>query len=653
MQRDEISMFQSENASGGSASAWNLDPDTTLVRILDLNARQLGKRIAMREKYLGIWQETTWSEVLDTVIECAAGMEHLGFAPGDAVLVLGDNRTRLYKGMVSAGVLCGYAMPVYPDATLDEIRNFLQEAKIRFVLAEDQEQVDKILNLQDPNSPFKSIIYDDPRGLASYPDAELISWDKMQAIGHKRLRAEPGLRQALIERASPDGPAVFVHSSGTTGKPKGVVLSHRNLLSGVRNAYRGGAFKFGEEILAYLPMAWVGDFAVTVGAGIALHFTINIPERQETVLRDMRESAPTFYLAAPRSWDNILTAIQVRMEDSTPLKSWIYRLFMDAALAAERRKLEGGQPTLKERLMRPFGEALVFGPIKDQFGLTRLRNAFTGGEAIGEDTFIFYRAIGVKLRQFYGQTESSAFNALQEPEEVRLHTVGKPLPGVEVRISDRGEILLRSGSIFSGYFELEDATRETLEDGWLHTGDAGYVEPDGHLVVLGRLSDVVHTAKGERYIPNYIENRLKFSPYIKDVAVLGNGRAFLAAILCIDMEAVGHWAEVRGISYMSYADLSQKAEVSELLAQAVTRVNKALPDGLKIRHFVSLHKEFDPDDGEVTRTRKLRRNVVEQRYAPIIDSIYGGQDAVVMKAQITYESGEVGTIERRLLIREV
>ena len=580
-------------------------------------------------------------------------MEHLGFDREDALLVLGDNRPRLYMGMLAAGMLGGYAMPVYPDATHDEIRHFMHEAHVRFVLAEDQEQVDKVLDLGDQDKPIDHIIYDEPRGLASYPNPGLVSWDKLLAIGADRLRAEPKLRNALIERAQPDGPAVFVHSSGTTGKPKGVVLSHRNLLAGVGNAHRGGAFTFGETILAYLPMAWVGDFAITVGAGIAMHFTINIPERQETVLHDLREVAPTFYLAAPRSWDNMLTTIQVRMEDSTPLKKWLYDVFMNSALAAERRKLEGKQPGLKERLMRQLGEWLVFGPIKDQLGLTRLRSAFTGGEAIGEDTFVFYRALGVKLRQFYGQTESSAFNALQDAEEVRLHTVGRPLPGVEVKISDNGEIMVRSGSVFSGYYKLEKASQEALADGWLRTGDAGYVEPDGHMVVLGRLSEVVHTAQGERYIPNYIENRLKFSPYIKDVAVLGSGRDTLAAIICIDKETVGHWAEVRGISYMSYADLSQTPEVMQLIATAIQRVNSILPDGLKLRHFVSLHKEFDPDDGEITRTRKLRRNVVEERYAPIIDAIYGGQKTVTMKARITYESGEVGTIERQLSVQEV
>jgi long-chain acyl-CoA synthetase len=647
MQRADI-----DTAKNGNAP-WDLSPNTTLIRILARNAELLGQRVAMREKHLGIWQETSWSQLFDETLACAAGMEHLGFGPEDALLVLGDNRPRLYMGMLAAGMLGGYAMPVYPDATQDEIRHFMHEAHVRFVLAEDQEQVDKMLDLGDQDKPIEHIIYDEPRGLGSYPNPGLVSWDKLLTIGADRLRTEPKLRNDLIERSQPDGPAVFVHSSGTTGKPKGVVLSHRNLLAGVGNAHRGGAFTFGETILAYLPMAWVGDFAITVGAGIAMHFTISIPERQETVLHDLREVAPTFYLAAPRSWDNMLTTIQVRMEDSTPLKKWLYDVFMNSALAAERRKLEGKQPGLKEHLMRQLGEWLIFGPIKDQLGLTRLRSAFTGGEAIGEDTFVFYRALGVKLRQFYGQTESSAFNALQDAEEVRLHTVGRPLPGVEVKIGDNGEIMVRSGSVFSGYYKLEKATQEALVDGWLRTGDAGYVEPDGHMVVLGRLSEVVHTAQGERYIPNYIENRLKFSPYIKDVAVLGSGRNTLAAIICIDKETVGHWAEVRGISYMSYADLSQKSEVMQLIATAVQRVNSILPDGLKLRHFVLLHKEFDPDDGEITRTRKLRRNVVEERYAPIINAIYGGQKTVTMKARITYESGEVGTIERQLSVQEV
>jgi long-chain acyl-CoA synthetase len=543
-------------------------------------------------------------------------------------------------------------MPAYPDATLDEIRHFVHEAGARFALAEDQEQVDKMLELRDQGAAIEYIIYDDPRGLTAYATPGLLSWGAIQARGAECLSANGDARAELIARARPDDPAVFVHSSGSTGKPKGVVLSHRNLLAGVRNAYQGKAFDFGESILAYLPMAWVGDFAVTMGAGVALHFTINIPERQETVLQNLREIAPTFYLAAPRSWDNMLTAIQVRVEDSSWLKKRTYEFFMASAIAAEKRKLDGKDPTLKQRLLGPLGEWLVSGPIKDQFGLIRLRGAFTGGEAMGEDTFVFYRALGIKLRQLYGQTESSAYNAIQGINEVRLHTVGRPLPGVELRISDAGEILVRSGSVFTGYFKQEEATRESLEDGWLRTGDAGYVEPDGHLVVLGRLSDVVHTAKGERYIPNYIENRLKFSPYIKDAAVVGRGRDRLAALICIDKEAVGLWAELRGISYISYADLSQKPQVIELVASTVKHVNSTLLEALQLRQFVCLHKEFDADDGEITRTRKIRRNVVEERYQPIIDAIYDRKRTVLMQAQVSYESGEVSVIERTLSVQE-
>jgi long-chain acyl-CoA synthetase len=631
---------------------WNFETDTTLIRVLDRNAEACPNRVAVREKSKGIWQEITWRQFRDAVMRCAAGLEALGFKRGEVLLVLGDNRPRLYAGMLAAGALGGYAMPAYPDATIDEIRHFVHEASARFVLAEDQEQVDKALELREQGSAIDFIIYDDSRGLGSYTSPGLTSWEEIQNRGNENLGDSADALAQLVARAQPDDPAVFVHSSGSTGKPKGVVLSHRNLLSGVRNAYEGKTFGFGESILAYLPMAWVGDFAVTMGAGIALQFSINIPERQETVLQNLREIAPTFYLAAPRSWDNLLTTIQVRVEDSSWLKRRSYDLLMGAAISAEKRKLAGEKPKLTHRLLSPLCELLVSGPIKDQFGLTRLRGAFTGGEAMGEDTFVFYRALGIKLRQLYGQTESSAYNAIQGIDEVRLHTVGRPLPGVEVKISASGEIMIRSGSVFSGYYKQEQATRDSLEDGWLHTGDAGYLEPDGHLVVLGRLSDVVHTAEGERYIPNYIENRLKFSPYIKDAAVLGRGRHTLAALICIDKDAVGLWAELRGISYMSYADLSQNPQVIELITSAVRHVNSTLLEKLQLRHFVCLHKEFDPDDGEVTRTRKIRRNVVEERYKPIIDAIYDRKSSVLMRAQVAYESGEVSVIERTLSVQE-
>lgn len=626
----------------------------TLVSVLMRHASEHGGDIALREKERGIWKATTWAEYAEEVLACAAGLDGLGIKPGDAVLILGDNRVRLYCGMLALATLGVYAMPAYPGTTLEELQHFVEEANIVAALAEDQEQVDKILDLQGAGAAnLKHIVYDDGRGLGFYEVPGLMSWEHLVKIGNHRLNEEAGLRDDLAKRANPDSPAVFLHSSGTTGKPKGIVLSQKNVLAAARNGYAAGAFDIREETLAYLPMAWVGDYALTVAAALLLRFIVNVPERQETVLRDMREIAPTFYLAAPRSWDNLLTTIQVGIENSTPLKKKLYHFFMDRAISAERRKLNGKSGGALEGLGRLIGELLVFGPIKDQFGLSRLKNAFTGGEAIGEDTFVFYRALGIKLRQLYGQTENSAINAIQAPDEVRLHTVGKAAPGVEVKIADNGEILLKSDSVFAGYHHNPEASAETLVGGWLHTGDAGYLEDDGHLVVLGRVSEVMHTGGGERYVPNYIENRLKFSPYIKDAAVIGADCDELTAMVCIDFDAVGHWAEVNGVPYVSYADLSQREEVAVLLRQAFLRLNKALPEPLQLKRFVSLHKEFDPDDGEITRTRKLRRKVVEERYQKVIAALYDGSKNVHVSAVVTYETGETGTVDRTLPIREV
>ena len=520
-------------------------------------------------------------------------------------------------------------------------------------LAEDQEHVDKVLELRAAGCDIPYIIYDEERGLNDYEAAGLLSWTELVQKGEENLAKNPDLRERLIHQSTPNDPAVFLHSSGTTGNPKGIVLSQRNVISAAWSAHAGGSYGEKEDILAYLPMAWVGDYALTVAAAITYRFTVNVPERQETVLRDLREIAPTYYLAAPRSWDNILTTIQVGIENSTRFKQWLYHFFMDKAVAAERRKLEGKNAGGFEWLWRRLGEWTVFGPIKDQFGLSRVVHAFTGGEAMGEDTFVFYRALGIKLRQLYGQTENSAFNAIQSADEVQLHTVGRPLPGMTIKIAEDGEILIKGSSVFAGYFNNPAATGEALKDGWLHSGDAGYLEEDGHLVVLGRVSEVVRTAAGERFVPNYIENRLKFSPYIRDAAVVGANRDELVAMVCIDFEAVGHWAEVNGVPYVSYADLSQRKEVAAILKEAFIRVNAALTETLKLHRFVSLHKEFDPDDGEITRTRKLRRKVVEERYAPVITALYDGSSEVHMTAIVTYETGETSSVERTLLVWEV
>ena len=642
---------ESGSAQAGEAAA--PPASATLIELLSRNALQVPGVVALREKDFGIWQEYTWRQYFDEVLALAAGLDALGFAEGDALIVLGDNRPRLYFGMLAASVLRGVSVPVFPDAIADEVRHIVGSCRARFALAEDQEQVDKLLDLRKHIGHLDVIVYDDARGLGTYTGSGLVAYAAVRTSGVERLETQPQLRDTLLRRARPGDPAVLLHSSGTTGTPKGVMLEHGHLLAAVRNGAAGGYFEAGEEIVAYLPMAWVGDFVFSVAAAIALGFTVNIPERPETVLQNLQEIAPTLYFAPPRSWDQMLTHVHVRMEEAPRLKRWLYHRLMPVAVDLERARLEGKPTSLGRRLVRSLGEPVIYGPLKDYLGLSRVRRAYTGGEAIGEDAFLFFRGLGVNLKQIYGQTENSALTSVQADDEVRLHTVGRPLPGVEARIGDAGEILLRSESLFKGYRNNPEATASALRDGWFHTGDAGYLEPDGQLVILGRVEEVVHTRGGQRFVAQYVENRLKFSPFIREAAVLGAGRDHLAAMVCIDFDAVGHWAEVRGISYTSYADLSQEPEVYRLIGGRIRQVNRLLPPELAIRRFVNLHKEFDPDDGELTRTRKLRRGVIEERYRPIIEALYSGLRTIDVEARITYETGETGIIRRQLTLEDV
>ncbi|MBL8570742.1 MAG: AMP-binding protein [Phreatobacter sp.] len=625
----------------------------TLVAALARNAAEFGGRVAFRERKYGVWQEQTWVEVLEETAAIAAGLEARGLKAGAALTVIGDNRPRLYYAMMAANMLRAYPSPCYPDIPLDELIAATRHGAPTVAFAEDQEQVDKLLELRGKIGRPTTIAYDDERGLAAYGDDGILSIEALIAEGRARLQREPGLVAELVGRPGADDITVLLHSSGTTGQPKGIPLRHRNVTRGVLNAAASGYFHQHEELFAYLPTAWVGDFVFTLGAGLMLTATINIPERQETVLHDLREVSPTFYLAAPRAWDQMLTRIQVGIKNSTPLKRKLFDTFMPRAVALEKKRLAGGSPTLPERLVHAVGDALVYAPLRDYLGLARAERAFTGGEALGEDTFLFFRALGIRLKQFYGQTETCALTAAQSEGTVKLHTVGRPMQGVEIRIDDSGEILVRSPSVIDGYYDDPESSAKAIADGWLHTGDAGRLDEDGDLIVLGRVSEVVRTANGERYIPNFIENRLKFSPYIRNVAVLGAGRDILTAIVCIDFEAVGHWAEERRISYTSYADLSQKPQVQELIGSVVAHVNETQPATLRVRRFVNLHKDFDADDGEITRTRKLRRNIIETTYEPLIAALYSDARETVYDATITYESGERGVIRRTLTITEV
>jgi len=630
----------------------------TLMACLAHNARHEAGRAAFRERDRGIWHEWSWSEVLADVLALAASLEQNGLRANEAMLIIGDNRVRLYFSMLAAMVLRAWPSPVYSDVPPNELLQYSELGEPKVAIAEDQEQVDKLLALRTQTGGRPQlIVYHDPRGMHAYNEPGLECLDNLLAAGRERLISEVGLAQRLLTQAQPEDYAVLMHSSGTTGKAKGVPLTHANIVAGVRNALASGSFTRYETHYAYLPMAWVGDFVFTLGGGVVLAFTTYIPERQETVLHDLREVAPTMYLAAPRSWDAMLTRLQVGISETTALKRWLYEYFMDVAVKIERDKLNGRRSGIGQRALRALGEVMVFASVKDYLGLSHAKRAYTGGEALGEDTFVTFRALGINLKQFYGQSETAAMTAIQRDGNVKLHTVGQPLPGVDVRIAESGEILVRSGSVFPGYHQNSVATAEAFKDGWLATGDAGYLEPDGDLVVLGRVSEVVHTASGERFVPNYIENRIKFSPYVRNAAVVGAGREQLCALVCIDFDSVGHWAEQRGIAYTSYAELSQLPAVLDLLEDAIKNVNTVLKPALRVKRFASLPKDFDPDDGEITRTRKMRRNVIEERYGPLIEALHvplqQAQALFDLDVRITYEDGRTSLLQRRLNLRSM
>ncbi len=627
--------------------------DDHLIAILARNAREHPKSIAMRERDHGIWHETTWPAYLDRVLALAAGLEAHGVGAGDIVLLTGDNRPALYVALLSLACLRAIPSPAFSDSQPEELLGQMEREEIATAIVEDQEQVDKLQTVRGRCPALRTILYDDPRGLDGKAPEGACSIADVAAEGRKRLEDEPGLREDLLSRPTAFDVAVLMHSSGTTGAPKGIPLRHGHLLSGVRNAAAAGYFREGEEHMAYLPMAWIGDYSFSVAAALELRFTVNVPENQETAPHDLREIAPTLYFASPRAWSAMLTRIQVGIAETTGLKRRLYDHFMPFAIERERRRLHGQTPGLWERIWYGVGDAMIYGPIRDQLGLRRVERPYTAGEAIGEDVFLYFRALGLNLRQFYGQTENCALAVAQSKDDISLTTVGRPFPGVEVKIDDEGEILLKSENIFDGYYKNEAATAESLRDGWLHTGDAGEFADDGQLVVLGRLSEVQHKTDGSRFIPTYLENRLKFASGIRDVCVIGSERPFLSAIVCIDFEAVGQWAQERGLSYTSYAELSQRNEVIELVRTQIADLNDAVPGSLFIRRFVNLHKEFDPDDGEVTRTRKLRRKVIDEHYADIIAAIYDGADAVDYEARITYEDGRTGTLNRRLKIGDL
>jgi long-chain acyl-CoA synthetase len=554
--------------------------------------------------------------------------------------------------------LGGIPVPLYQDSIEKEMQYIIEHAEARFAVVEDQEQVDKLLHVKRECPHLEYIIYDDPRGLGTYAEPFLMSLEQVQELGRKFTLDNPTHFEDELGKGTADDLAIICYTSGTTGMPKGTMLSHRNLILTARNAATREGLRSDEEVVAYLPMAWVGDHIFSYAQSIVTGFTVNCPESTSTVLHDLKEIGPTYFFAPPRIWENILTSVMIRIEDAAWPKRKLVEVFLELAQESERRRLSGKPVPTWRRLLYPLGHLLVYGPLKDNLGMRRIRIAYTAGEAIGPEIFVFFRSLGINVKQLYGMTESSALISIQKDGDVRLDTVGTPLPGVEIRIWEQGEVLYRSPGMFQGYYKNPEATRQTLEDGWVHSGDAGFVDHDGHLKIIDRAKDVSRLADGTIFAPKYIENKLKFSPYIKEAVCIGQEKPYVTALINIDLAAVGNWAERRNLAYTSYTDLSQKREVSDLIRQEVVRVNTSLREdellrGAQIRKYLILHKELDPDDQEITRTRKVRRGFIAKKYAALIDALYSDADHVGVEAQVTYEDGRTVTVRADVRIRDV
>jgi long-chain acyl-CoA synthetase len=635
-----------------------LDPALdTFPKLAIRNAGGFPGKVAIREKDLGIWLSYSWGEYVEQARLIALGLASLGFERGDKAAIVGDNRPQLYWAMLAAQALGGVPVPLYQDSIEKEMQYIVDHAEARFAVVEDQEQVDKLLRVKEQCPRLEYVIYEDPRGLRHYSDPGLLSLQALEERGRAFEREHPGYFDQEVARGRGDDLAIILYTSGTTGQPKGAMLSHRNLILTARNAIAHEGLTRSEEVLAYLPMAWAGDHMFSYGQSIVAGFTTNCPESAATVLHDLREIGPTYFFAPPRIWENILTAVMIRIDDASWIKRRMVHFFLGVARRVEARRLARQAVPLGDRALYQLGRVLVYGPLRDNLGMGRIRIAYTAGEAISPELLGFYRSLGVNVKQVYGMTESSALVSIQKDGDVKLDTVGTPLPGVEVRISESGEVLYRSPGVFLGYYKNDAATHETLEDGWVHSGDAGVFDRDGHLKIIDRARDVGRLADGTLFAPKYLENKLKFSPFVKEAVCVGHGRPYVAALINIDLGSVGSWAERRNLAYTSYTDLSQKPEVYDLVRQEVARVNRSLLDegplkGAQIRKFLLLHKELDPDDQEITRTRKVRRGFVAQKYAALIEALYSSDEYVKVEAQVTYEDGRTATVRAEVRIRE-
>ena len=630
----------------------------TFPRLLMHHAQVRPKHPAVREKEYGIWQTYSWAEVARDVRAIACGLAELGFKRGDRLAIIGDNRPRLYWSVAACQCLGGIPVLMYQDAVAEEMAYVLQDAEIKFAIVEDQEQVDKALEIREQTPLLEHVVYDDPRGMRHYTETFLLGLDELQAMGREHDKNQPDFLDGEIRKGQPDDISVMLYTSGTTGKPKGVCLTHHGFIESAAGGCQFDNLTADEDILSYLPMAWVGDHLFSYAQSLVAGFTINCPESGETVMTDLREIGPTYYFAPPRVFENLLTTVQIRMEDAAWYKRKMFDYFMDVARRCGADILDGKSVSGGDRFLYWLGNLLVFGPLKNVLGFSRIRVAYTAGAAIGPDLFRFYRSMGINLKQLYGQTETCAYVCLQPDGQIKLDSVGKPAPGVEVKLAENGEILVKGPMLLKSYYKRPDATAEAInEDGYFMTGDAGFFDEDGHLKIIDRAKDVGKLASGAMFAPNFIENKLKFFQYVREAVAFGNERDFVTAFINIDLEAVGNWAERRGMAYSGYTDLAAQPEVLQLIKECIEEMNAGLASDpmmseSQVKRFLILHKELDADDGELTRTRKVRRKFISEKYGVLVDALYSDKTEQHIETEVQYEDGRKGKVSADLKIEE-
>ncbi|RMX09008.1 long-chain fatty acid--CoA ligase [Allofranklinella schreckenbergeri] len=629
--------------------------ETTFPRLLQQHAQQRPQDAAIREKEYGIWQTWSWADVARDVRHLACGFASLGLSQGENLALVSGNRPYAYMSFLAAQSLRAVPVPMYQDAVAAEMAYVVADANARIVFAEDQEQVDKLLEIRE-GYPINWIVYDDPRGMRSYTHEGLISVEKLMELGRQWDAKNPGAYEAMVKAGQPDDVSVILYTSGTTGKPKGVCQTHRSFASSAAGGVKVDGLNKDDNVISYLPPAWVGDHLFSVAQWLVAGFTINCPESSATVQIDLQEIGPTYYFAPPRVFEGLLTSVSIRMEDASPFKRKMYARAMELAQRVGSDILDGKPVSTADRFKYALGNFFVYGPLRNVMGFSRIRVAYTAGAAIGPELFKFYRSIGINLKQLYGQTETCAYVCLQQNGRVKINTVGEAAPGIELKIADNGEVLVKGVSVLKEYYKRPDATAEVINaDGYFLTGDAGVIDHDGQLRIIDRAKDVGRLNGGAMFAPNYIENKLKFFPQIKEAVCFGHNRDEVCAFINIDFEAVGNWAEKRNLPYAGYVDLAGKQPVLEMIAECIAKVNQELAseqgmESTQVKRFLVLHKELDPDDDELTRTRKIRRNFVAEKYAVLIDALYGGKKEQFIETQVKFEDGRTGSVSATLQI---